>query len=153
MKYRNLAILVAVIVFTLAAGLRFERISAQDSKDDETDIDRQRFMRGKLKMVNKIVEGISTEEFDLVEEGALELAALSESATWKSTKDPFYGHYSSNFEHAVRGLLAAAKSESIEKATFAYVHVTISCTACHQHVRGTKRVAAAAPSNARQFRR
>jgi cytochrome c556 len=103
--------------------------------------DRQIFMRSKLAMVQKIVEGITTEDYKMIEKGGLELAALAESAAWKSTQDPYYGQYSANFEYAIKGLLAAAKSESVEKSTFAYVHVTISCTACHQHVRGTARTA------------
>ena len=120
------------------------KIEAQDDvtlSDDESKSDRQQFMRRKLSMVQNIVEGIAVEDFDLISKGGMELLALAESATWKSTKDPYYRHYSANFEQSAKGLLAAAKSESVEKATFAYVHVTFSCTACHQHVRGTVRVA------------
>ena len=92
-------------------------------------------------MVQKIVEGITTEDYEMNDSGGLELATLTESAAWKSDRDPYYQYYSRNFEQAVKGLISAAKSESVEKATFAYVHVTISCTACHQHVRGTVRTA------------
>lgn len=115
-----------------------------ESKENGTDgkkTERQIDMRSKLNMVQKIVEGISTENFDMIDKGGMELIALAESAAWKSHHDPYYRHYSANFEHAARGLIAAAKSKSVEKATFAYVHVTISCTACHQQVRGTVRVA------------
>jgi hypothetical protein len=105
------------------------------------DAEREGFMKRKLYMVQQIVEGINTEDFDLVEKGGIELLALAESASWQSTKDPYYRHYSANFEHATKGLIEAAESKSVEKTTFAYVHVTISCTACHQHVRGTVRVA------------
>ncbi len=99
------------------------------------------FMRGKLKMVGAIVEGMATEDFEMVSDGARELAELAESAAWAADRDPFYRHYSSSFEQAVGGLLSAAESESVEKVTFAYVHVTFSCTACHQHVRNVNRVA------------
>ena len=118
-------------------------VTGSPALEDATakDPERQEFMRRKLAMVNDIVEGIATEDFDLIEEGAGKLLSLAESAAWKSTKDPYYRHYSANFEQAAKGLISAAKSESVEKATFAYVHVTISCTACHQHVRGTIRVA------------
>ena len=92
-------------------------------------------------MVQKVVEGIATEDFEMIRDGGMELAALAESAAWKSVGDPFYGQYSSGFEQTVKALISAAEAESVEKATFAYVHVTISCTACHQHVRGTVRTA------------
>ena len=103
--------------------------------------ERERFMRQKLSMVNKIVEGLATEDFEMVEKGGKELAELAESATWVSDRDPFYGHYSSNFQQAVRGLIESADTESASKVTFAYVHVTFSCTACHQHVRNVERLA------------
>lgn len=103
--------------------------------------DRQIDMVSKLSMVQKIVEGISTEDYEMIEAGARQLVTLAESAAWKSVRDPYYRHYSGDFEQAAKGLIAAAKRGSIEKSTFAYVHVTFSCTACHQHVRGTIRTA------------
>lgn len=92
-------------------------------------------------MVGEIVEGMTTDDFELVTQGGKELAELAESAAWAADRDPFYRHYSSNFEQSVRNLITAAESESVEKVTFAYVHVTFSCTACHQHVRNVNRVA------------
>jgi len=115
--------------------------AAQPDRPDDRNADRQIFMREKLTMVNDIVEGLATEDFDLVKTGGNKLAKLAESAAWLSDRDPFYRHYSSHFEQAVRGLLDAADSKSPEKVTFAYVHVTFSCTACHQHVRNVDRVA------------
>lgn len=108
-------------------------------QEDKTD--RKIDMRSKLRMVQKIVEGIATEDYQMIETGGMELVELAESAAWKSAHDPYYKHYSANFEHASRGLIEAAKSKSIEKATFSYVHVTISCTACHQQVRNAVRTA------------
>ncbi len=117
---------------------------AQDKPRRSDDVDhaeRKQFMRGKLAMVQKIVEGIATEDFGLVEKGGNELLAIAETSAWKSTGDRYYADYSGSFEQAARGLIESAKSKSVEKATFAYVHVTFSCTACHQHVRNVVRVA------------
>jgi cytochrome c556 len=102
--------------------------------------ERKIFMRQKLAMVNRIVEGLTTEDFELVTKGGNELSELSESAAWASDGDPFYRHYSSNFEQAIGSLLTAADARSPEKVTFAYMHVMVSCTACHQHVRNTTRL-------------
>ena len=137
-RWRSLIAVCSCVAIALAGlGLSF----GQKSNDETDQTDRQKFMHGKLDMVHRVIDGIAMEDFDLVKKGALELAALSESATFKSENDPFYRHYSAYFERAVRDLIAAAESESVERTTFAYVHVTFSCTACHQHVRGTKRVA------------
>ena len=148
-------------VLVIAGGAVFQAGSAKPNADEQSQRDRnppasrpaaqrnpvndkmgrQIDMRSKLAMVQKIVEGISTEDFETIEAGATELATLAESAAWKSSRDPYYRHYSANFEQAARGLIDAAKRESVEKSTFAYVHATFACTACHQHVRGTIRTA------------
>ena len=120
-------------------NVRSEEKVQNTGKAEKTEL--QKFMRGKLAMVQKIVEGLSTEDYELIQSGGRELLAISESATWKSVKDPFYAEYSENFEYSVKGMIEAAGSERLSRATFAYVHVTISCTACHQHVRGALRVA------------
>lgn len=103
--------------------------------------EQREFMRGKLLMAQKIVEGLATDHFDMIKQGGLELVSIAESAAWKSAQDPFYQYYSANFEQAAKSLVDAANSNSVEKATYAYMHVTISCTACHQHVRETVRLA------------
>lgn len=151
MKYRGwlfLLLLAGVLGTILQKSLlnaqdrgRF-RVSQAESRNPETEPDDlNEFMRSKLAMVHKIVEGLAVEDFSLIEKGARELDAIAESAAWNASRDPYYRNYSANFQHAARGLIEAAKSKSIEKATFSYVHVTISCTACHQHVRGVVRVA------------
>ncbi len=136
-----LAITVAVVTIllpgqTTVPGSARGAVSVAGQQPSERKV----FMRQKLAMVNRIVEGLTTEDFGLVTQGANELAELSESAAWASDGDPFYRHYSSNFEQAIRTLLKAADAKSPEKVTFAYMHVMVSCTACHQHVRNTVRV-------------
>lgn len=138
-----LATVVAALI-GLNHVLLLRETAAQDnvrSEEKAQKAELQKFMRGKLAMVQKIVEGLSTEDYKLIQSGGRELVAISESAAWKSVKDPFYGEYSQNFEYSVKGLIEAARSERVDRATFAYVHVTISCTACHQHVRDALRVA------------
>jgi len=118
-------------------GQSSRETTAQDNKPVPPENDKaehREFMRGKLSMAQKIIEGIATEDFDMIKQGGLELVSIAESAAWKSTRDPIYQYYSANFEQAAKSLIDAAKSKSVEKATFAYVHVNFSCTTCHQHV-------------------
>lgn len=145
MNKRFLMLFVFAMLITMAAYPRTSVESlaqenpTREANDDKTD--RQHFMRGKLAVVNLIVEGIATEDFELIEEGGMKLVGIAESAAFQSTGDPYYSLYSANFEQSAKGLIAAGKAQSVDKATFAYAHVTFSCTACHQHVRGTVRVA------------
>ena len=140
----SLRIGIATVFMAGIASFSWSQLATTSAQDDTPVVDekseRQQFMRSKLSMVHKIVEGIATEDYALIEKGGIQLVTLAESAAWKSNRDPYYRHYSANFEHAGKGLIEAAKSKSVEKATFAYVHVTFSCTACHQHVRGIVRI-------------
>lgn len=108
---------------------------------EESPPQQKTFMRRKLAATQKIVEGLATDNFKLIDAAADELLAIRESAQWTVSDDPFYSYYSRDFEARVRELKHAAASESPEKATFAYVHVAMSCTACHQRVRRVKRTA------------
>jgi len=93
------------------------------------------FMHAKLAATHQIVDGLAFEDFSRIERGADELLRMTELASWKVRRDPVYMHYSADFESTSLRLRKAARARCIEKATFAYMHLTVSCTACHQHVR------------------
>ena len=102
------------------------------------------FMHAKLKATHQIVDGLAFEDYARIEQGADELLRITEMASWKVRRDPIYMHYAADFEQTATRLLNAARARSIEKATFAYMHLTVSCTACHHHVRNVVQIAPAA---------
>jgi hypothetical protein len=106
------------------------------------------FMHAKLLATHQVVDGLAFEDFARIERGADELLRMTELASWKVRRDPIYMHYSSDFETTALRLLDAARARSIEKATFAYMHLTVSCTACHLHVRNVVQIAPATEANA-----
>ena len=72
------------VFLTSCAGvlmLGFSLAIAQSSDEEPDETARQKFMLEKLEMVHQVVEGIATEDFDLVTQGAMRMASLSESAT------------------------------------------------------------------------
>jgi hypothetical protein len=105
------------------------------------------FMHAKLLAVHQVVDGLAYEDFARIEQGADELLRITELASWKVRRDPIYMHYSSDFESTALRLRDAARARSIEKATFAYMHLTVSCTACHQHVRRVVQIAPASEAS------
>ncbi|MFT5092324.1 MAG: hypothetical protein ACI93T_001143 [Porticoccaceae bacterium] len=124
---------------------------ASRSLDVEDDSGKS-FMHAKLQATHQVVDGLAFEDFARIERGADELLRMTELASWKLRRDPLYMHYSSDFESTALRLRDAARARSIEKATFAYMHLTVSCTACHQHVRNVVQIAPAteasvAPAN------
>lgn len=101
------------------------------------------FMQAKLAATHEIVDGLAYEDFTRIERGAVELLRVAELASWKVRRDPLYMHYTTDFEETAVRLRDAARRRSIDSATFAYMHLTVSCTACHQHVRNVVQVAPA----------
>ena len=116
--------------------------------DDDGDGSGKSFMHAKLAATHQIVDGLAFEDFSRIEGGADELLRMTELASWKVRQDPLYMHYSADFESISLRLRAAARARSIEKATFAYMHLTVSCTACHQHVRDVVQIAPAPDATA-----
>lgn len=107
------------------------------------------FMHAKLEATHQIVDGLAFEDFDRITNGAEELLSLGDQASWKVRRDPLYMHYAADFESTALRLRDAARKHSIESATFAYVHLTVSCTACHNHVRNVVQLAPRTGNNVR----
>ncbi len=99
------------------------------------------FMRAKLSAIDQIVEGLAVENYSLISEGGEKLLALSADAAFQTRRDPLYMHYSSVFQTNVNELMNSAKRESLGDATLNYINLTVSCVACHKHVRGAVQVA------------
>lgn len=99
------------------------------------------FMRAKLNATHQIVDGLAFEDFSRIEQAANDLMSIGESASWKVNRNPVYMQYAADFENTARQLRDAGRARNIEKATFAYMHLTVSCAACHRHVRNVIQIA------------
>ena len=97
------------------------------------------FMREKLELSQKVLEGLALEDFDLMAAKATRLSAMSKEADWRVFANPDYDQQSILFRRQVDAL------------TLAYVRVTMSCVDCHKLVRG-KLVAELKPSSTRKSR-
>lgn len=100
------------------------------------------FMREKLELSQRVLEGLATEDYDLIIAKGSKLAALSKEADWRVYENPDYDQQSVNFRRQVNSMVKAAKEKNLDAATLAYVRLTMSCIDCHKFVRG-KLVAAA----------
>ena len=100
------------------------------------------FMREKLELSQRVLEGLATEDYDLIIAKGTRLSAMSQEADWRVFENPDYEQQSAIFRQHVNSLVKAAKGKNLDSATLAYVRVTMSCVDCHKLVRG-KLVAAA----------
>lgn len=94
------------------------------------------FMRAKLELSQKALEGITTENWELVVANAEKLSAMTRDAKWRSFQNPEYDQQSQLFRQNVETLARAAKKKNVDAATLGYVRMTISCVDCHKVVRG-----------------
>lgn len=94
------------------------------------------FMRDKLELSQKVLEGLVTEDYDLIAAKAHKLSAMSKEADWRVFENPDYDQQSVAFRRYVDALSKAAKEKSLDASTLAYVRMTMSCVDCHKFVRG-----------------
>jgi len=94
------------------------------------------FMRDKLELSQKVLEGVAIEDWDLVIAKGTKLSAMTQQADWRVFENPNYDLQSKAFRQHVDSLVDAAKKKNLDAATLAYVRMTMSCIDCHKAVRG-----------------
>lgn len=129
---------VTVAAFLLAV-LAVQATSAQET--DKVAI----FMRAKLEHSQKVLEGLTMEDFDKIAKHAQEMSLLSQASTWQVLQTPEYHDRSVEFRRSVDTLTEAAKKKNLDGAALAYVDVTMKCVSCHKYVRKVRMARLDAP--------
>ena len=107
---------------------------ADDKTEQPRPLEKKVFMRVKLRSTGKVLEGIVTRDFKLIDEGAQELHDMSQASNWPRAQDDAYEHYGVEFRRLCGKLSALAKVQNLEGASFTYMQLTSSCITCHDHV-------------------
>lgn len=127
MKIRLLLLTVTLVV---VAGLT--ATPAQSKRNRAA----KEFMREKLELSQKALEGLALEDFDAIATKGRRLSAMTKEADWRIFENPDYDQQSILFRRQVDALTKAAKDKNLDAATLAYVRMTMSCVDCHKLVRG-----------------
>lgn len=96
------------------------------------------FMRGKLDASSQILEGLVTEDSDLVTKGAKQLIQMSSAEQWQVRHDPVYKQQSRDFQQATKKLLDSAEKENFDAIALKWIDTTLKCIECHNSVRGPR---------------
>ena len=102
------------------------------------DRELQAFMRKKLEASNQILEGLCTEDLELVKAGAEKLQQMSDAERWRVSNDVMYKQFSNEFRSITRQLVKAAEEDNVDRATLKWLDATVSCLDCHRFVRGMR---------------
>lgn len=101
-------------------------------------------MERKLKHAQQVLEGLALKDFDKVNKNAEGLMECLKEATWRINDTDKYLLYSNDFLRHIEDLQKSSKNKNIDKATIAYMEMTLTCVKCHEHLRETR--IGAAPS-------
>ena len=127
MKTRLLLLIPLIVMFfTIGAQLRPEPPQLTGSE----------LMKAKLVAAQKVLEGVATEDFNLVARNAGLLQGYSRAAAWMTRQSPEYARFTEDFRRQATSLAAAAADRNVDRATVAYFQMTISCVNCHKFIRG-----------------
>ena len=103
---------------------------------------RAEFMRMKLDYSKKVLEGLVTEDFDAIVDGAGKLKRLSMAAEWEVPTIPNIQEYlpfTTDFQRIADDMQKYARAKNLDGATLAYTRMTINCVDCHKYVRSITR--------------
>jgi len=123
-----------------AEDLDLPEVSPQIDKEEPTTEDEaiRTFMVIKLKSSQKILSGLTSENFKTIEKEGQELINMSLASSWQVYETPNYKKDSEVFRGHAKELVKAAKAKKLDKCTDHYLKVVRSCVECHEHVRKSK---------------
>lgn len=126
------------LVLTAALGLVVGALVTIVRSQQDQDQDVEKLMRMKLEHSQKVLEGVVTEDFELVADNARSLKALSEAAEWRVFQTPEYRQYSAEFRRTADILAQMAEAKNLDGAALNYVQLTMNCVHCHKYVRNIR---------------
>jgi hypothetical protein len=99
---------------------------------------RAEFMRVKLEYSQKVLEGLTTENYQTIAASAKALKRISQAAEWRVPDIPNAADYiafTNEFQRLADDIDRKANDKNIDGATLAYVQLTMNCVNCHKYVR------------------
>ncbi|MDA0660813.1 MAG: hypothetical protein O2931_09015 [Planctomycetota bacterium] len=95
-------------------------------------------MERKLVSAQRVLEGLATEDFDLMRIEASRLHLYSEEAGWQVLQTEEYRRLSNDFRNAAQRIQTSAKEGNLDGASLGYIKLTMTCLECHRHVRQSR---------------
>jgi hypothetical protein len=118
-----------------------KRAPAVDSRDTTAPQRRKqemsKFMREKLSASSDVLEGLTTENFELIASGAKRMRQLSAAEKWQISNDASYRQFSNQFRRVMEQLETKATEKKLEGAALSWIEGTMTCIECHKWVRNT----------------
>lgn len=133
MKKSKLLISLGLLCVALAV-LRGQFSNGQEPGQVRTST----FMRLKLEPVKGALEGIALADFAMIAKHAAAIRNLMLDESWMVVQSDDYRRQSNEFRTIVEQLQHAAEEKNVDRATLAYVQMTIRCVQCHESLRKSR---------------
>jgi len=124
------------LAWTAAAGILVNGIPIADA--EEPPAPDNTFMRLKVQNSQAVLNGIAVGDFARIEEAADYLVRLSKKTEFQKKDVPDYEHFNQEFRRSAEDLLKTARAKNLDGTTVAYIRLSMSCVACHKHLRDLK---------------
>lgn len=119
------------LTILLLAGLGMSS-TVLTPQDDPT---KRTLMRAKAGYAHRLLDAVVQENFEVMEDQAFRLKAVTETADWNAIETPEFVRESDAFIRATETLFEAAKERNGNAAALAYVDLTLRCVKCHRMLR------------------
>lgn len=132
-----------VLVVGLCGALTPTQAKAADPSPVAT------FMRVKLGHSQKLLEALTTEDFDAMAKESQKLSLLTLAEQWSVLQTAEYEQHSREFRRTADALTEAARKKNIDGAAFAYVDLTMKCVNCHKYLKHVRAAQVEVPERLR----
>lgn len=127
---RSVILISAIVILGIGSWQLYGQPTPQDGPDKLKP-----FMRQKLEHAKGLLEGLTTEDYDLIAQEAQSLSLLSLESAWNVLTTKEYLEQSDDFRRAVNVIREAAKEKDVNRAALGYVNLTVRCVECHSYLR------------------
>ncbi len=127
----------AVILITLLVivGVGAWQLYGQPPANGPRDPLLKSFMKQKLEHSKGVLEGLATEDYELIAKEAQALSLLSLESNWNVLTTKEYLEQSEDFRRTVNAITEAARERDVHRAALGYVNLTVRCVECHSYLR------------------
>lgn len=122
-----------LVAVALALCMPLFQGHGQEPKKEPTKV--ETLMKRKLQNSQKLLEGITVNDFKMIGKHAEELIDISKQAEWKAIKTPQYEIWSNEFRRIADDLVKSSKEKNLDGSVLTYLELTMTCVKCHKYVR------------------
>ena len=137
----NRSLIITFVLVFLFSGIAMAWQQQEEGRkkampQDSDMIARRDFMRSKLMYSQLILEGLTTDDFEMIEKAIENLKMVTEGEMWVAFDDDAkYRDLTNDFKKATTRLKDGADSDNLDATAMRFYQMNTTCIDCHKHIR------------------